>query len=702
MGHLANADLEMSTDHYECSHCGKTYSAPRFLEAHQRSCRKAKRKFSEILEETRLLWEAKKRQRRDTADINNAQLEPDPVVEFVEEETNIQAEVAIREDTREREVSTADLSQKKSSRKIRPNPRYGDNGWDTTAVVINDDITALASTSRLKLTDIRRLANVPSKIDPFRVRRSYMISTDQERLIHDPDSILTVKDLTDAGLRMPQDLSSTKRDQRATLLAGTPLYGPFPNKSSFEVAEWFWNSNGKSFLEFQKLMGIFKQPTFCFEDMISTNWPQTFRSLGANKDDLPEGEGAWIDDDGWKRTEITIDVPFHSKMRGSPGTKSHRVGELRHRSIMSVIKEKVSNADDFRQFHYTPYKATWRPNDALPEVELYGEMYTSRAFREAHEEVQRLPKTEANTGLERVVVGLMFSSDATSLTHFGPASLWPCYLMFANESKGRRFTSWALSTLKSPIDTEREEKQRSDAEQRRLISQARTKIYDDEYAVSGEPIGKILDDLSLNPVESPFLTLPTPKEFSLISALVVDILHEFEIGVWKRFYIHLLRLLDAAGVASALLAALDGYEDRPRNIDIDIDQYLEHAGATVGVRSLNKIGVCLEQYPLGAPRRQRYSWSIFYVKQTRPPRPRNRMYDTLKDTPFAWPIRSVFGNIVVVKSTREGTVCNVEEKDRSLIEIFIEDEVSYDQFPVINHPLRQDHVTESSRSWESY
>ncbi|KAF5331404.1 hypothetical protein D9611_011841 [Ephemerocybe angulata] len=420
---------------YECVDCGKTYSAPRFLESHQRSCRKAKRSFSQILEETRLLWEAKKRRRLDAAQ----EISQPPVIEQPGEEEIVNEEevtsVVVRSTRQIRqnpryldngwenvnEVTEEVVSVAvRSKREIRRNPRYLDNGWETAPIEINDDIAALASTSRVKLSDIRRLIPVPH---PGTVNT-------------DPDSILTPKDFTKAGLCLAE--ASNRFSPTAPLLAGTPLYGPFPNRSSFEVAEWFWNSNSKSFLEFQKLMGIFKQPTFSFEDMLSTNWAQTFKSLGANKHDLTDDDGAWIDDDGWKATKISIDVPFHSHMRGAPGTKPHNVGVLHHRSIMSVIKEKISNVDAFSQFHYTPYKSTWKPTEDDPEVELYGEMYASRAFREAHEEVQRLPRNEGNAGLERVVIGLMFSSDATSLTHFGPASLWPCYLMFANESKSRR------------------------------------------------------------------------------------------------------------------------------------------------------------------------------------------------------------------------------------------------------------------------
>jgi hypothetical protein len=30
-----------------------------------------------------------------------------------------------------------------------------------------------------------------------------------------------------------------------------------------------------------------------------------------------------------------------------------------------------------------------------------------------------------------------------------------------------------------------------------------------------------------------------------MDTLVVDVLHEFEVGVWKRLYVHLMRLLEA-------------------------------------------------------------------------------------------------------------------------------------------------------------
>ena len=62
----------------------------------------------------------------------------------------------------------------------------------------------------------------------------------------------------------------------------------------------------------------------------------------------------------------------------------------------------------------------------------------------------------------------------------------------------------------------------------------------------------------LTSVQNAFFTTSLPSNFSIYRALVVDLLHEFEIGVWKRLFIHLIRLLEAVGgAASALTAELD-------------------------------------------------------------------------------------------------------------------------------------------------
>ena len=77
---------------------------------------------------------------------------------------------------------------------------------------------------------------------------------------------------------------------------------------------------------------------------------------------------------------------------------------------------------------------------------LYDELYTSDAWNEAHDALQ---KQRCNDGckLERVIAGLMFWSDATHLTQFGSASTWPVYLFFGNQSKYLHTCSFLTASM---------------------------------------------------------------------------------------------------------------------------------------------------------------------------------------------------------------------------------------------------------------
>jgi hypothetical protein len=142
------------------------------------------------------------------------------------------------------------------------------------------------------------------------------------------------------------------------------------------------------------------------------------------------------EDAGWKKTPITISVPFHNRNQ-HPGPKDYVVGELYHRSLVAVICEKLANPNDSRLFHYDPFELFWKPMEGIADIRVHGELYTSPAFLDAHRDLQNSPG-EPHCDMPRVVVSMMLWSDATHLTSFGSAKLWPCYLSFGNESKYRR------------------------------------------------------------------------------------------------------------------------------------------------------------------------------------------------------------------------------------------------------------------------
>ena len=215
-------------------------------------------------------------------------------------------------------------------------------------------------------------------------------------------------------------------------------YYPFPNQSAFRLAEWHWNGGEqKSRASFHSLMEIIGDPEFHSTDVRGVNWDQINNELGTEND-----EAEWLDDDaGWTRTSVTISVPYQSR-RGFPSEpgacpRNYTVDNFYYRGLVSIIKEKILGLKDAHHFHFEPYEQFWQRNDHVDPIRTQGELYTSPAFINAYQELQDSP-AEPGCDLPRVVVALMFWSDATQLTSFGNAKLWPLYLFIGNESKYRR------------------------------------------------------------------------------------------------------------------------------------------------------------------------------------------------------------------------------------------------------------------------
>lgn len=240
----------------------------------------------------------------------------------------------------------------------------------------------------------------------------------------DPEELVTLADMSP----LPTAEASSRHSHSK--------WGPFPNKNSFLLGNWHWNGGlQKSQADFKDLVDIVGDSSFKSEDVRDTKWNPIFAKLGDSDPD--ESDEEWLDvDAGWKKTSVEIKVPFHRRME-KPGTCQFVAAELHHRSLVEVIKERISDPHTGAQFHLEPYELRWKPTDQHKDVRIHGEIYTSPAFREAHDALQNSPP-EPNCNLPRVVVALMFWSDATHLTQFGSSQLWPAYLFMGNESKYRR------------------------------------------------------------------------------------------------------------------------------------------------------------------------------------------------------------------------------------------------------------------------
>ncbi|KAG2342261.1 hypothetical protein BDR05DRAFT_976464 [Suillus weaverae] len=269
----------------------------------------------------------------------------------------------------------------------------------------------------------------------------------------------------------------------------------------------------------------------------------------------------------------------------------------------------------------------------------------SVAFYNAYSDLQESPGEPGS--------GLMFWSDATQLTSFGNAKLWPTYMYFSNESKYRcckpscnlsnhvayfetlpdsfkdfsgtkginsKFTThccreffheqWKtllddqfleayehriviiccnsipcrfypriftysadypekvlvatvrnlggcpcprclipkewIQNMGMPQDrTQRITLRRDDERRRMMVSEAHSLIYEQNYGVGSAAVEHILKSQSWVPTSNAFSDRLNHLGFIIFHVLVVDLLHEFEIGIWKMLFKHLLRIISA-------------------------------------------------------------------------------------------------------------------------------------------------------------
>ena len=220
-------------------------------------------------------------------------------------------------------------------------------------------------------------------------------------------------------------------------------FHPYPNKSSLLLGDWYWNQGAmKSKKGFRNLLKIMGSSEFSSEDIRGTEWTKVDRELGNlvasdESTPMPGSSLEWLNNDaGWKGASVMISIPF-PRRSAHPSPAAYLVRNFYHRSLVAVIREKVCDPRSHHAFHYEPYALHWHPPHKTREIGVHGELFTSESFVNAHNQLQNSPP-EPGCDLPRRIVALMFWSDATQLTAFGDAKLWPLYMYFGNESKYTR------------------------------------------------------------------------------------------------------------------------------------------------------------------------------------------------------------------------------------------------------------------------
>jgi hypothetical protein len=258
-----------------------------------------------------------------------------------------------------------------------------------------------------------------SAMNRFHVLREY-----HHRPSYDPDTHIKPEDLANFRLKEPPHSDNSFTSKAVT----PPPPWPFDKMSKYLIMNWF-HSGGhqKSEGEVNRLIKeVLTTSGFSPADLADF----TIRQGNKTLDKAYAGNETPFSKDDWQELSVDIEVPVPLK-NSTP--RMFRVPGLYRRSIIDVIKNTWESLSS-RQFHLTPFKRIHIHPSTGKETRIYDEAYTSDAWIEAHDELQKQPN-EPGCKLEKVITGLMFWSDSTHLTNFGTASVWPLYMYFGNLSK---------------------------------------------------------------------------------------------------------------------------------------------------------------------------------------------------------------------------------------------------------------------------
>ena len=137
--------------------------------------------------------------------------------------------------------------------------------------------------------------------------------------------------------------------------------------------------------------------------------------------------------DGWTETTVPISVPCNKVLHPSDADAPvFHVKGLMYCKLLEVIKAAYEDTSA-EQLHISPYQEYWQSTpESTPEC-IYSELYNTNAYIQEHEKICSQPHPGCH--LKTVIAAIMISSDATHLTNFGNATLWPVYLYLGSQSK---------------------------------------------------------------------------------------------------------------------------------------------------------------------------------------------------------------------------------------------------------------------------
>jgi hypothetical protein len=214
-------------------------------------------------------------------------------------------------------------------------------------------------------------------------------------------------------------------------------FTPFTNFSTaLYMAAYFSGFDTKSEAHTTSLAKMMQHPKFQWVELDTFNTHTENICLDKY---LKHGTEPFQMENGWQEATVHICLPVEGKLFASEeAAPMLPIHGLYHCQIVNIVRTVCASTATV-SFHFTPFTMHWTPDTDKPHKhkQVYADAYMSDSMIQAQTEVDDLPRVEGNTK-DCIVLGLMLALDSAQLTSFGSASVWPIYLMFANQPKQER------------------------------------------------------------------------------------------------------------------------------------------------------------------------------------------------------------------------------------------------------------------------
>jgi len=257
----------------------------------------------------------------------------------------------------------------------RLSTRYQDQLPEAPHLVHHPDSDPTPTSSVLPRIILHVFDSFRTSFNKFGIAREY-----RHRPSYDPEHSVTTEELADFGNNSGSMALDSDADHR-------PAPWPWSNMSIWRMMTWQMTGNDeKSCRETNRLVDeVLRADHFRLEDLSGFNAETAMRNLDKAQAAL-ESDG--LDWDGWK-TDVGVDIRVPSREKCTEGNeRKFTVRGLAFRPLVPVIRSAFREAAA-KWFHFTPFKRTWKSPVTGQEQRLYDELYTTDAWIQAHDDVQK-------------------------------------------------------------------------------------------------------------------------------------------------------------------------------------------------------------------------------------------------------------------------------------------------------------------------